>query len=416
MILPLVRRLFISALFLNPASSIIAASAAAPPGTSLSISKLIIFHRHGDRTPITPLTDSSFWSSTLPSALELEGISKGTTIVKNSSAIHLPPSLRDLPPVQHGAGANPPFGLLTSLGLLQTISLGTTLRTEILSSFPSLSPDSFSPRDLHVLSTDFSRTIASVRGVLTGLFPDPPAPSSPPITIDTSYTNILIPDPQPRNTQRQLDLESSLLSLVAAKDAEKLELATRVSDALRDGGIVDSQADRISYGVGEEKDDASQDGRGASPLAFSQLAEVTKCLRVRDLLPPTISAADQEELMAYAAERWTTLLSAGTPSVSTLAMSPCLRMLLSFAADPSHPKATLISAHDSTLIGLLCALKLRMPAVWPEYAQSNPNHNTSQPQALTPSFHLARTQVRLLPQAGGVRRRCRRRAALPLLP
>ena len=47
------------------------ASAAVATAESLQLRQLQVIHRHGDRTPITPLADRAFWSSVLPSEAEL---------------------------------------------------------------------------------------------------------------------------------------------------------------------------------------------------------------------------------------------------------------------------------------------------------------------------------------------------------
>ena len=39
-----------------------------------------IVHRHGDRTPITPLADRSYWATIVPSAAELAALADGTAV------------------------------------------------------------------------------------------------------------------------------------------------------------------------------------------------------------------------------------------------------------------------------------------------------------------------------------------------
>jgi hypothetical protein len=46
----------------------------------------------------------------------------------------------------------------------------------------------------------------------------------------------------------------------------------------------------------------------------------------------------------------------------------CRRQMDVFRDDKASAPLTIWSAHDSTLIGLLCAYRLERPAVWPEYA------------------------------------------------
>ena len=187
----------------------------------LKLKKLIYVHRHGDRTPITPLSDVSFWESTLPDQFTRTGISSATTVT-TSSTKYLPQSLRSSPPAKHKAGGGPVFGMLTSLGILQCVKLGNSIRDEIATANLTTSP--LAPKHVKVYSTNFPRTITSVQALLTGLFPEPPAE---PIAIDASYTNIMIPDPQPRNSVEQAELEKRL----AAESGDTDDLMVRRQDA-----------------------------------------------------------------------------------------------------------------------------------------------------------------------------------------
>jgi len=126
----------------------------------------------------------------------------------------------------------------------------------------------------------------------------------------------------------------------------------------------------VSYGVGEEKDDAATvDGSAPPPprLTWAQLAEITKCLVLRDKLPPSITQEQQEQISQYTAWRW--FESLRHPRLAFLAMNSMLtRILVDMHHHETEPPVIVYSAHDSTLIGLLCALRLEKPKDWPEYA------------------------------------------------
>ena len=68
--------------------------------------------------------------------------------------------------------------------------------------------------------------------------------------------------------------------------------------------------------------------------------------------------------MTHTAQRWFSLLR--SPALSKLAFGPFVRLLAEEAAGPA--KVTIFSAHDSTLIGAITALRLANPSQWPEYA------------------------------------------------
>eukprot|EP00980_Cylindrotheca_fusiformis_P000491 scaffold120_cov59-Cylindrotheca_fusiformis.AAC.7 len=81
-----------------------------------------IIHRHGDRTPITPLKDEDYWAKTLVSQDLLNQISSNTNVITNAGE-----------PNTHAAGGRGVFGKLTQLGLFQLVKLGSKLREELVS-------------------------------------------------------------------------------------------------------------------------------------------------------------------------------------------------------------------------------------------------------------------------------------------
>jgi acid phosphatase len=334
---------------------------------NLTLKKLIYVHRHGDRTPITPLSDTAFWASTLPDDNTVQALSSPTVTVTDST-VHFPPSLLASGlNGKHKAGGGPVYGMLTSLGILQMISLGSSIGEQIRGELAHVHRGDLSHEDVCVYSTNFPRTILSVQALLAGIFPDPL--TSAQIKIDASYTNILIPDPQPRHSAEQVALEKELSDkLLAKRDEEMLGLAKRMTGVLRKENILSPQSFDTSFGVGEDSGGSagSATGDDRRVLPWSQIAEILKCLHVREKLPSSITPNDLQEIQSHASNRWFTLLR--HPRLSALAMSPAVNMLLNIVDDDQHKKVAIISAHDSTIIGLICALRLKNPAVWPEYA------------------------------------------------
>jgi acid phosphatase len=327
-----------------------------------------ILHRHGDRTPITPLTHEDFWASTLVAPDLLAKIEEGTNCIRREALVHK----------AHGRG---PFGKLTQLGLFQMIDVGTTLREELCSDSDSDSDCDFKPdangdlyhsslwnpsrplhsKDIRILCTDFPRTIQSVQGLLVGFFPDGLEET---IEIDCSHTSWMIPDPQPRRNQEQEELEAQLASRphMLEREADMLPLAIRCTDAVRH--MLGEGAFGMAFGIGEDNNSNQPDeGR---VLPWAQLAEITKCLQVRNLLPESITAEDQEALSAHCAWRW--FESLHHPRLSYLAMHKFTHTILhSMNHHDTEPILTIYSAHDSSLIALMCAFRLEQPSVWPEY-------------------------------------------------
>lgn len=362
-----------------------AAAADAPSSEQQKIYRTLqvqIIHRHGDRTPITPLKDEDYWAKTLIPQDLIDKISSNTNVLTTGEDNN------------HVAGGRGAFGKLTQLGLFQLVDLGTKLREELVSDQHYDDPTAYvevdidaaasssattsttkhkyyrypwhprkplHPDNIKVISTNFPRTIQSVQGLLVGLFPDG-TDENVSIDIDARYTDVLIPDPQPRRSSEQTLLESALAKQphLKLREQEMRPLAIRTTAALLD--TLGEGALGVSFGVGEEKDDSDQPPR----LGWAQLAEITKCLTVRDILPATISVEDQETISKHTAWRW--FESLRHPRLAYLAMNPMVsRIIDAMHQHETEPPVIIYSAHDSTLIGLLCGFRLEQPSVWPEY-------------------------------------------------
>ena len=319
-----------------------------------------VVHRHGDRTPITSMKDEAFWESTLiPDPLKAK-IAEKTTLVLPGDDF-----------VKHKANGRGPFGKLTELGLYQMVQVGNDLREQYATA-DSVDPNDspflwhanhpLTPSSVRVYSTFFDRTIESVQGVLVGLFPDGLTDTVP---IDVRHTHIIIPDPQPRRTKEQEDLEDTLAvrPYLLAKEQEMMPLAVRLTNALQP--LLADDARAMDYGVSQQAPhDISIE---IEPLAWNQLAEVLKCLSVRERFPEGVTMDDLHEVTNHAAWRWFQALR--HPRLAYISMQPFVSKIVRSLQDhENEPAMTLWSAHDSALIGLLCALRLVQPVDWPEYA------------------------------------------------
>jgi Histidine phosphatase superfamily (branch 2) len=339
--------------------------------TTLRRVQVQIVHRHGDRSPITPLKDEAFWSKQLISPVTLEKIATNTKVIEPANA--------DDRHVANGRGV---FGKLTELGLLQMVKLGGQLKEQLegseneqtidtetgLSIYPYIFHENrpLSAQNIRVFSTNFQRTIQSVQGLLVGLFPDS---TDDLIEIDARNTEWMIPDPIPRRTteQARMEQEISRQEPFVARERELRPLALRVSAALHD--MLAADAREADFGVTQEQASVMLDGETSievEPLSWNQLAEITKCLAVRDMLPHGISKDDQEMTIQHAAWRWFNTFA--NYHLARLAMGTMTDQIVGSMVDHRHePALTVWSAHDSTLICLLCAFQLEQPASWPEY-------------------------------------------------
>lgn len=340
-----------------------------------------VVHRHGDRTPITPLEDEEYWSTLLPSDDLLERIGSFANV-------------RRRPGVEpHPAGGGAVYGRLTSDGLGQMQRVGTKLRSDakrLLSEnhggargFQDADPSTW----LRVASTDFSRTIQSVQGLLVGLMDQAmDGTEAVSIDIDARHTSKMIPDPQPRRYTGQSELERELISgkAFATKEKSMKPLAIRMTEILISSGVVGEAALRVSFGVGEDetataaaspKDSGkSKDDKPEHVLPWNQLAEILKCLQRRDRLPEGITTQDLDDVAEHNAWRWFALL--GDKRLAAMAIKSLAKKMIlngeeaaSGGSDSleSLPLLHIFSGHDATLIALMCFFSIERPAVWPEY-------------------------------------------------
>jgi acid phosphatase len=349
-----------------------------------------VIHRHGDRTPITPLKNEEFWTQQLVPEDLLEKVASGTRVLRqqrsgddednaNSGKNKLE---------VHAAAGRGPFGKLTQLGLLGMIQVGTTLKEDLedstewserttASSIVGTTDGSsrrirFAPNDIKVYSTDFPRTIQSVQALLVGFFPD--GFSDNDIDIDCRDTTCwMIPDPQPRQTKEQEVLERQLAKRphVLEREALMRPLAARCTQSLVP--LLGEGAFQLSFGVEEDNSqdddddiDTKKKDKEYPALPWIQLTEITKCLSVRDMLPDSITKEDQEALSAHTAWKW--FQSLRSPRLAYLSMRRFTEILAStLQRREEEPPLIVYSCHDSSLVGLLCALHLDQPSVWPEY-------------------------------------------------
>mmetsp|Transcript_26220 Transcript_26220/g.57423 ORF Transcript_26220/g.57423 Transcript_26220/m.57423 type:complete len:516 (-) Transcript_26220:200-1747(-) len=358
-----------------------------------------VVHRHGDRTPITPLKNEEYWKNQLVPEDLLERVATGTKVLRNNNGSNNSSDNDNKGKNHleiHAAAGKGPFGKLTKLGLLGMIQVGTTLKEELeestkwaestnaASSTIAITTQQqqqqqqqqhrkikLTPKDIKVYSTDFDRTIQSVQGLLVGFFPDDGEKTV--VSIDCRDTTCwMIPDPQPRQTHEQKVLERTLARRPHVLQQEELlrPLAVRCTDALLP--LLGDGAFGVSFGVDENDDDQAvhKKQKGALPpssvLSWIQLTEITTCLRTRGMLPDTITEDDQEALSAHTAWKW--FQSLRSPRLANISMGRFAQTLVrTMEQRDQEPPLIVYSGHDSSLIGLLCALHLEQPSVWPEY-------------------------------------------------
>ena len=150
----------------------VATSTYDPIPDHLSLTNVVIIHRHGDRSQISREIGPNFpessdvkdiWNSKLP---------VHTTMLSMAAAAHLPPDLLhdDVKSAVYSGWdvKNIPYGQLTELGASQLTDIGKELRRRYVGTLlPDTSLDASTL--LYCRSTHFCRTIQSLRSLLSGL-------------------------------------------------------------------------------------------------------------------------------------------------------------------------------------------------------------------------------------------------------
>jgi len=320
------------------------------------------------------MAEKDYWYGTLPAPSLIEKLSEDTIIKRDGS---------DGSKIAHAAGGIGPFGKLTKLGLLQMVEVGSRIRdelhleeedgTNIVDSDGTLHMNKgrlftkdhpVHPSKVKIMSTDFPRTIQSVQALLLGLFP---LGYDGEIEIDAKHTDVLIPDPQPRLSQEQVELERELSKRqhMLEREEELRTLSDKVTSQLQP--LIDwENSTSGNWGIGEEGDGS----KDKALLTFSQLSEIMTCLKVRDKLPESISHEDYTIISSHSAWKWFENLR--NENLARLAMKPFMNFIMETLRDgrkdeSDDPVLYIYSCHDSSLIGLMCAFRLEQPAEWPEY-------------------------------------------------
>eukprot|EP00299_Pterocystis_sp_00344_P013865 c6835_g1_i1.p1 GENE.c6835_g1_i1~~c6835_g1_i1.p1 ORF type:complete len:366 (-),score=91.21 c6835_g1_i1:18-1115(-) len=126
-----------------------------PPSSEYQLKHVIVVHRHGDRTPIHSLPDDMFL---------FEGYWK--SLLSGKARSHIRRMAKEMKINDAGDW----HSQLTPVGLNQMRKLGQQLRLHYATERNLLS-DTFNPNQVTAITTATTRTLESVKNLLSGLFP-----------------------------------------------------------------------------------------------------------------------------------------------------------------------------------------------------------------------------------------------------
>ena len=193
-----------------------------PVPPSLALRNVVVIHRHGDRSQISreigPLYPAdpaveTIWNSAMPThdtlyAMGAAAAPPGEFVLSGSKDVN--------DAVYTGWDRqNAPYGQLTDLGARQLMAIGTELRRRYVGTLLPADANEASAL-LYCRSTNFCRTMQSLRALLAGLlatdgaaFPPPASARLPTILSRSKATETMFPTadgPCPRMTERRADI------------------------------------------------------------------------------------------------------------------------------------------------------------------------------------------------------------------
>jgi hypothetical protein len=324
-----------------------------PSSTALELRHVLLFHRHGDRTPVLletgdklQATDSEkqLWASRIASDAQLERLSRVGAVVGRDTT--QPPN------IAKRRGAAWPCGVLTSKGVEHMTRKGRALRERychLLSMDAATSADgSVDVNDqVYVLSSSIPRTIESVQCLLDGFFNEEGQPPKvEPVYVHTFEKNVLAPEHPIRVF---FETESMVSAEVAKRSVSEREETDKLAAQLRE--ILGLPQDRV--------------------VPWTAIRDALTCRQAHGLsLPEGLTPEMVAQVHAYDAWQWHALYSQhafcfGAFQDGVREVYEHFKKVVN--DDEGQLKLAFFSAHDNSIVALVCALGLQINGLLPEY-------------------------------------------------
>ncbi|GMF36497.1 unnamed protein product [Phytophthora fragariaefolia] len=324
---------------------------ATPASTSrdLALRHVLIFHRHGDRTPVlTSIGDKvqatqdekDFWASKVATSEQLELLQLTAKPVGADAS--LPPVIRPSKESQF------PYGLLTQKGVKHMTGKGRALRER----YAQLLSGDVKLEDVYVLSSSVPRTIESVQCLLRGFFYDDEqaeqssSRKAPQFVVHTYARNVLAPmHPLQVFNEIELIVHDDVLKLRSKVERDAMEkLGLHLRDCL---------------GVPDDK-----------PLSWTAIRDALTCREAHGWpFPEGVDHKIFEQVETYDTWLWQRLYH--RKDFCHGAFKDGIKEVYSFVksvVDNEQPaKLSFFSAHDNSIVALLGALQIDVGSQLPEY-------------------------------------------------
>jgi len=398
-------------------------SAYNPVPPQLALRNVVVIHRHGDRSQISREIGPAYPEDPKVEAIWTAAMPTHDTLYAMGGAAAPPDEFlqsgsKDVKDAVYTGWdrQNTPYGQLTDLGAQQLMTIGAELRRRYVGTLlPADAGDAASL--LYCRSTNFCRTMQSLRALLAGLlnvgasaFPPAPGARLPTILSRPKAKETMFPTadgPCPRMTERRADVFPP--TLYHAKLPFYPALEAHMKETL-------GYTDKVSWVTVKVRACVSYCQEGTVPheltIADVQSQEILTCYEAHGIpFPPGVSDDDADRVTELAGWMWGVLYK--DDELNRYAIGRFLRELLDVldvsvlhkvllfdlplnqatplcairithrAPSPALPrqeptdhsdmtcqepaKMMFFSGHDSTLVPVLCALGL-YDDTWPPYA------------------------------------------------
>ena len=350
----------------------------------LRVERVIVLHRHGDRSQISPTIGpmypesdelGAFWATRLPKQESLNKMasSASTTMVleymKEEEMVDgtiISTREKEYEHLYGGADLyRKPYAMLTEEGYQQLVSVGKELKRRYVSSpqnsdalidIPtnvgrSLKAD---PR-VSLRSTNMCRTLQSLRALLVGLY-----------DISEEHESVLFGKEEEAFTIRTRP--KSQETMFQEADGPCSAIALRRSQIFPDSLFVDKFGPSFKTLEAKMEKLFGYGGENEESVKWLRIKEVLTCHNSHGRgLYDGVTEEDYDMIGRIAAFIWGTLYRDDV--LNRLAIGRFIHELLAdiTVAEQQDQKLLIYSGHDSTLVPILCALNI-YDDTWPPYA------------------------------------------------
>jgi lysophosphatidic acid phosphatase type 6 len=245
-----------------------------------------------------------------------------------------------------------PYAMLSDMGVTQLIQVGEHLRERYVDSGYMSGEQSAGKDELYIRSTNMCRTLQSLRGLVAGLYSISGEKGHREVLHDSEALKV---DTRPKAQETMFPNGGGPCSFLAQRRAEILTPES-YHDSTRDYSGLESKMREV---LGTSDEDS---------VNWITLKEVTTCHRVHGRKYITdITEEEEDRVSDIAGWMWGQLYN--DDALNRMAIGRFLHEMTTDLTEPrlQNKKMLVYSGHDSTLVPLLCALRI-YDDKWPPYA------------------------------------------------